>query len=56
MMMMMIIIIIIIIFRKYRSYIPGNTKSRNYREKPSWALHTEFGNYYFKAEHIQCVK
>jgi hypothetical protein len=32
-------------FRKYVSNIPGNMKSRNYRQQPYWALHTHFGKY-----------
>jgi len=32
-------------FRKYVSNIPGNTKSRNYRKQPHWALHTYCGKY-----------
>jgi len=30
-------------FRKYVSNIPGNTKLRNCRKQPYWALHTYFG-------------
>jgi hypothetical protein len=30
-------------FRKYLSDIPGNTKPRNHRKQPYWALHTYFG-------------
>jgi len=32
-------------FRKYVSNVPGNMKSRNYREQPYWELHTYFGKY-----------
>jgi len=32
-------------FRKYKSNITGNMKSRNYRKQPYWALHTYFGKY-----------
>ena len=49
-----LIIIIIIIretsnisksFRKYRSTVPGNTKSSIYRQQSYWALHKFFGKY-----------
>jgi len=32
-------------FRKYVSNIPGNMKSRNYRNQPYWAQHTYFEKY-----------
>jgi len=32
-------------FRKYKSNISGNMKSRNYRKQPYWALHTYCGKY-----------